>query len=229
MMRKQIWGFVLAAGLSSLMLAGCGETAESSEQTEPQTTSLTEATTTKAVQTTTTSAAVQTEQTETTTVTEATLPPMSEDDISAQVQKSYRTGYDQGYADGLADGEKRSIASQNAQKQTVWVSGDFTATVRRIIPDYVSDTKNRAAVVTLFQDDPFVLKLDDQLCAQLKEEETYTFIVDAQEAEIYSGMFLDETTVSPDALMLRSFRISSVREPAEEEIGLNCWRVHYST
>ncbi len=214
--------------LTTVLLTGCGEPHSSSTAETTTTTAATTTTSTSVTTTTTTETTTLTEET-TTTTTDATLPPISEDDTSALVQKGYRTGYDQGYADGLADGEKRSIAQAGAQKLKVWVSGDFTATVRAVMSDYVSDPQNRTAVVTLFQDMPFVLRLNPEICAKLKVDESYTFIVASQEAEIYAGQFLDENTVSSDALRLNCFSVSDVREVEEDEYGLQCWRVHYST
>ena len=214
---------LLAVGI----LSGCGES--QAESTPEITTTTTAVTTTTVTETTTTTETTTLTEETTTTSTDATLPPISEDDTSALVQKGYRTGYDQGYADGLADGEKRSIAGTNAQTVTVWVSGDFTATVHAVMSDFVSDEQNRTAVVTLFQDMPFVLRLSPELCAQLQVGESYTFIVESQEADIYAGQFIDESTVSPEALLLNSFRVSEVRAPEEDEYGLDCWRVHYTT
>lgn len=145
----------------------------------------------------------------------------------SDTSENYRTGYDQGYAAGLADGEN---LHSDPQTVDVKVSGDFTATVRALIPDYVADGETpRAAVVTLFQDGPFVLRLDETMCAKLKSGESYTFIVEEQSATLAAEQCWDDGTVDPAALMLGCFSVADFRTPTEEEYGLECWRVHYSS
>ena len=110
--------------------------------------------------------------------------------------------------------------------QMMHVSGDFTATVRKLIPDYVSDPDTpRAAVVTLFQDGPFVLQLDEQICAQLQEDTTYTFIIGEQDAELPPSEYTSDGSVQDAALILWHIHVTDFREPTDEEYGLECWRV----
>lgn len=110
--------------------------------------------------------------------------------------------------------------------QMLHVSGDFTATVRKLIPDYVSDPDTpRAAVVTLFQDGPFVLQLDEQICSQLQEDTTYTFIIGEQDAELPPSEYTNGGYVQESALILRHIHVTDFREPTDEEYGLECWRV----
>lgn len=150
-------------------------------------------------------------------------------DISVLAEKSYSDGYMHGYADGLSGVQKSSSVSEKTDRIQVMVSGDFTAAVRQLIPDYVTDgTTNRCAVVTLFQDGPFVLKLNEKLCSDLIEGETYTFIVKETETELPSEMLWDDGNVSSDAAVLNYLTVSDVRVPEEDEYGLDCWRVNYS-
>ncbi|MBR3419831.1 MAG: hypothetical protein IKG82_14180 [Oscillospiraceae bacterium] len=106
------------------------------------------------------------------------------------------------------------------------VSGSFTATVRKLIPDYVSDAETpRAAVVTLFQDGPFVIQLDEHLCTKLQEDKTYTFIVGKQDAELCQWEYTNGGFVQQIALIEQKIRVTDVREATEDEYGLECWRV----
>lgn len=106
------------------------------------------------------------------------------------------------------------------------VYGDFTATVRHIIPDYMYDSETpRAAVVTLFQSGPSVLNVGEETASKLKEGETYTFTVREQE------MFLNPYQISDDGMidydLISELSVKDFREPTEDELGLNCWRVYY--
>lgn len=113
-----------------------------------------------------------------------------------------------------------------AQTQACTVSGNFTATVRKLIPDYVADAETpRAAVVTLFQDGPFVLQLDEHLCSKLQEDKTFTFIVGKQDAELNLWDFSNGGFVQKIALTEQKIRVTDVREATEEEYGLESWRV----
>lgn len=139
---------------------------------------------------------------------------------------SYQSGYDHGFNAGLQDGVKR----QRDDSVFVTVSGSFTATVRELIPDYVTDSQTpRAAVVTFFQDGPFVLKLDEAICKELETGETYTFTVDAQEAVLLQDMLDDEGLVSPDTVLVGKISVTGFHKAEEEESGLSGWNVYYTS
>lgn len=113
-----------------------------------------------------------------------------------------------------------------AQPQLCTVSGSFTATVRKLIPDYVSDPDTpRAAVVTLFQDGPFVLKLDEQLCTKLQEDKTFTFIVGEQDAELNLWDYSNGGFVQEIALKEHKITVTDVREATEDEYGIDGMRI----
>ena len=240
-------GIALTAALCAAtgILSGCvlfamGRTrgfaaAESSiaaETTTTESTTTTEATTTE-----------ETTEATTTTTTEATLPPMNDKDTSAVVQRSYKTGYNEGYTAGLREGAEAQIRiyegqgitppapqpqQQTAAKRTVSVSGSFTVTVRALIPDYLTDsTTPRAAVVTLYQGEPVVLRLNDTVCSRLTVGQSYTFLVTEQSVSMETSLLNSDGSVSRDALAKRSFHLSNFRAATEEEFGLNCWRVKY--
>ena len=140
--------------------------------------------------------------------------------------KSYQSGYDDGYDAGYQEGEK-ILPDKNA---AVKVYGDFTATVRELIPDYVYDSETpRAAVITLFQSGPVVLNLNglnEEAFEKIEAGETYTFIVEEQEACLLYGEFDDDGNVDSTSLAGGRIWVNDFREPAEEEYGLNCWRVY---
>ena len=137
-------------------------------------------------------------------------------------ERSYQTGYDEGYAEGYQEG-----ISEKEARVHLKVYGKFTATVRGLIPDYVTDGETaRAAVVTLFQGMPFVLYLNENLCKELEIGKTYTFIVEEQEAILSSEEFDDEGNVSLDALILGRFRATDLRTPTEDECEFNYGRVY---
>lgn len=134
-------------------------------------------------------------------------------------QPSYESGYDDGYDVGYQQGAEVQSFSETEVK----VSGSFTASVRALIPDYVADSATpRAAVVTLFQDGPFVLKLNEEICSQLEEGESYTFIVPEQSIFLSSEKLNDSGIVSWDELLLRHIYVTDFRTPTDDEYGMNC-------
>lgn len=149
----------------------------------------------------------------------------------------YDKGYNAGYMHGIKvihtaestennDYTKGYEAGLEKTMETVTVYGDFTATVRQLIPDYVHDsTTNRAAVITLFQDGPAVIRLNEEICSELQEGETYTFEVAEQEITVPAYQLSDENMI--DDINLDKLNISAFHIPAEEEYGLECWRVKY--
>lgn len=131
----------------------------------------------------------------------------------------YEQGYEQGYADGYLDGV--------TARKTVTVYGSFTATVRSLIPDYVFDSHtNRAAVITLFQDSPCVIPLDENICSKLEVGEIYTFELSESTMEL-PVYLLDNNHYIYSESILDRIRIQDVRTPAEDEYGLECWRIKY--
>lgn len=113
--------------------------------------------------------------------------------------------------------------------QTVMIQGSFTATVRALMPDYVTDgTTVNSAVLQLFQDGPFFTRLTPEICAQLTVGETYTFLVKEQEINAPKTNLGDNNYLSSDQIRARWVEIDSVRAPQEDEIGLDCWNVTYS-
>ncbi len=150
-------------------------------------------------------------------VTETAVSESINNTIIANVTNN--SSYEQGYADGYLDGV--------TARKTVTVYGSFTATVRSLIPDYVFDSHtNRAAVITLFQDGPCVIPLDEDICSMLEVGETYTFELSERSMEL-PVYLLDNNYNIYSASVLERVAIQEVRTPTEDEYGLECWRVKY--
>ena len=112
--------------------------------------------------------------------------------------------------------------------ETVTIEGDFNATVRALMPDYVTDEKTvRAAVLQLFQDIPFFIILSPELCEQLEVGGNYLFHIPEQEITTEKTNLFEDGTLSPDAIVRSYVSIDSVRAPQEGEYGLDSWFVTY--
>ena len=151
----------------------------------------------------------------------------------------YDKGYNAGYMHGIKVNVNQNKAETTANNdytkgykaglektmETVTVYGDFTATVRQLIPDYAYDsTTNRAAVITLFQSGPAIIRLNEEICSEIQAGETYTFEVAEQELIIPAYQLSDDNIID---INLDKLNISTFRTPAEDEYGLECWRVKY--
>ena len=112
---------------------------------------------------------------------------------------------------------------QGGTTEKVFIYGDFTATVRDKIPDYIFDGETpKMAVVTLFQDTPFVLGLGD-LIDSVEIGGTYVFELQPAEIEAESR----ELEYPDPAYFLRKYYIGieSIRPAEEGETGLNTVRI----
>lgn len=112
--------------------------------------------------------------------------------------------------------------------ETVTIEGDFNATVRALMPDYVNDEETvRAAVLQLFQDIPFFIILSPEICEQLEVGGNYLFHIPEQEITTEKTNLFEDGTLSPDAIVRSYVRIDSFRAPQEGEHGLDSWFVTY--
>lgn len=112
--------------------------------------------------------------------------------------------------------------------ETVTIEGDFNATVRALMPDYVNDEETvRAAVLQLFQDIPFFIILSPEICEQLEVGGNYLFHIPEQEITTEKTNLFEDGTLSPDAIVRSYVRIDSFRAPQEGEYGLDSWFVTY--
>ena len=112
----------------------------------------------------------------------------------------------------------------------VTIKGDFTATVRALIPDYVSDGETpRMALVTLFQSTPFTLFGVDT--DRLEAGETYVFEVEMNQCqditreEYESGSLLTPEIILP--MYHPYIRISGFRPAEESDCGLDSVHLEY--
>lgn len=120
-------------------------------------------------------------------------------------------------------------ADEESPYQSVMIKGQFTATVRALMPDYVYDDKTvQAAVLQLFQDMPFFISMTPEICAQLTVGETYVFHIPEQELTTEKTNLFDGSLLSPDAVIRSYAAIDSVRAPQDDEIGLDTWNVTYT-
>ena len=105
------------------------------------------------------------------------------------------------------------------QEVTATLTGSFVATIRMLIPNYtLDDTTPRCAVVTLFQDSPFIIPLNEHLIDGLEIGRSYVFTIQDQEVTVPYQEWLEDP-VSPEvALALYPLSYDSIR-PAEEGGG----------
>ena len=131
----------------------------------------------------------------------------------------------------LEEAELRELQAQEASPDTVLVKlkGDFTATVRALIPDYVTDYETpRMAVVSLFQSTPFTI-YTGEFTKQLEAGETYVFEVEMRSfeeisrEEYESGSLLDPEV----ALDMYHLHISGFRPAEEKDCGLDSVHLEY--
>lgn len=200
---KKIFMMTTALIIASSLLSGCNDTTTSQNNIETESSNI--------------------------SISNTLITSKEETTSSSEVNSSdYDKGYQKGYEDGFAECQMQTKPNDLSSELTVNVTGSFTATVRKLIPDYVSEPGNTAAVVTLFQSGPFVLKLSAEMCEQLEEGQTYTFIVKEEETALPSYLlWTNDNSISWDALILRKISVSDVRTAEDDEYGMNCWRVKY--
>ncbi len=129
-----------------------------------------------------------------------------------------------GYQEGNEDG---SDAVERESAGSAVIRGSFTAMVRDVIPDYVSDdTTPRVAVVTLFQEEPFTVWVGEENGRKLGAGQIYTFEV--AETKVEGGKASETEQASPEpvtAISRYQLKIDNIRPAEEEEWGLECNRL----
>ncbi len=83
---------------------------------------------------------------------------------------SYSAAYEEGYDAGYKEGMKANAGVKKAK-----FSGEFTASVEMLIPDYYARPGNTVAVVHFFQDRPFLLFFSEDMSGKLEEGKAYVF------------------------------------------------------
>ena len=134
---------------------------------------------------------------------------------------------------------ERDALREELQKQqekspgtvTVKVTGEFTATVWELIPDYVTDYETpRMTVATLFQSTPFTI-YTGELTKHLEEGETYVFEVEMSRYDIITRQEYESGTllINPEVAfsMYPSLYISTFRPAEESDWGLDSVHLAY--
>ena len=136
----------------------------------------------------------------------------------------------------LAEAELQELQAPEAVPEdvpdtvTVKVKGEFTATVRSLIPDYETDGETpRMAVATLFQSTPFTI-WTGELTKHLEEGETYVFEVEMSRYDIITRQEYESgTLLNPEVAfsMYPSLYISNFRPAEESDCGLDSVHLAY--
>ena len=132
----------------------------------------------------------------------------------------------------LAEAELQELQAQEASPNTVTVKvkGEFTATVRELIPDYETDGETpRMAVATLFQSTPFTI-YTGELTKHLEAGETYVFEVEMSRYDIITRQEYESgTLLNPEVAfsMYPSLYISNFRPAEESDWGLDSVHLAY--
>lgn len=119
-------------------------------------------------------------------------------------------------------GQQRQTEAQGSK--TV-ISGEFTVSVRDVIPDYCRDDFTPVvALVTEFQSYPFTVFVGEEIGSQLQKNTVYVFSVEPTEVD-YS---IDAVKKMPlSALAWEGIRISGFRLAEENELGLESLQLTY--
>lgn len=117
----------------------------------------------------------------------------------------------------LAQIEELSVVSKEQEDaKKVLISGNFTAIVRGLIPDYsLDETTLNVAIINLFQCGPFAVYVGEEIAAELEQGEIYVFELMETEVEKVTDA-TDPETVIP----LYHLRIKSVRLAEDDEWGM---------
>ena len=109
---------------------------------------------------------------------------------------------------------------QEEERVTVHIGGEFTATVRGLIPDYVlDDFTPSVAVVTLFQSEPFLLFCPS--AEQLETGRSYVFTVKEKQVEMTRAEYEEGSGFADEMISRYGLSISGFRLAGESETGLD--------
>ena len=122
---------------------------------------------------------------------------------------------------------QNSVEAEEPDTVHVLLSGTFTATVRGLIPDYVTDDTTPAmAVVTLFQCPPFLI-YTGEFTEQLEAGETYVFEIRPEELEITAEEY-EINAPDPELVFPKyNLRLAGFRESTESDWGLDSVHLAY--
>ena len=130
-------------------------------------------------------------------------------------REGYRSGNEDGYKTGYDEGLSEGKQASGTSMMTATFSGEFTATVEKLIPDYYALPGNTVAVVHYFQDGPFLLRFNEDMTGKLVEGETYVFSIQPYEIRVTSSMIVDFKDCAD------SVTVTGYREVEEDEMGLD--------
>lgn len=124
--------------------------------------------------------------------------------------------------------EERDQLLRRYETVPATISGQFTATVRATLPDYVmGDTTHTVAIVNCFQDSPFAVYLGARLISQVEIGKTYVFEIEETEIQLQRQQ-CDGPLPSPaEAVALYGVEVAAVRKAEENDLGLNGYHLEY--
>lgn len=101
------------------------------------------------------------------------------------------------------------------------ISGEFTVSVRDVIPDYSYDsTTPLVALVTQYQSYPFTMFVGEEIGAQLEPGNTYVFSVEPFTVD-YPAEELQQMSLSSMVWEFDEFLITEFRLAEENELGMD--------
>lgn len=102
------------------------------------------------------------------------------------------------------------------------IEGSFTVTVRELIPDFCfDDTTLSCAVVTYFQDRPFIIYIGNHASEILEAGKTYTFTIKPKViGTVEEALVGKEMTYLEAEINYGRMEFEDIREAAEDELGL---------
>lgn len=124
--------------------------------------------------------------------------------------------------------EERDDLLQRYEIVPATITGQFTATDRATLPDYVmGDTTHTVAIVNCFQDSPFAVYLGARLISQVEIGKTYVFEIEETEIQLQRQQ-CDGPLPSPaEAVALYGVEVAAVRKAEENDLGLNGYHLEY--
>lgn len=116
--------------------------------------------------------------------------------------------------------DSSDATAQDESSDKITVTGSATLTVRKLLPDYVLDeTTMQCAVVTKFQDTPYIIDVGEDIVSELQEGETYVFEI--EDTEVDKNFVMQDGALVEKAVFTNyPVKIKSVRKADENEIGL---------
>ena len=100
------------------------------------------------------------------------------------------------------------------------ISGEFTATVRSLHPDYILDAVTPSfSAVTPFQSNLFMLNVGQEIAAQLEIGQTYVFTVNTVFSD-YSKDMLQSLSTAALFELIPDLQVTGFRLAGENETGL---------